>query len=144
MLTWSEKKCVFCGKKSARRAILVNALRCCESCDRREWPGKITKTQALKDYPLKETDLFVYRSNGRRHPAPGLQYGIYFCQGGHATMILEESLGQILVQVHGEDWKIDKERREALRASKGQKKIVGRLGESVDETQEAQLSARPD
>ncbi|SMQ53897.1 unnamed protein product [Zymoseptoria tritici ST99CH_3D7] len=77
LLTWSEKHCVFCGKNSVRRAILANGLRCCDACDRKEWPDKITKTQAQRDYLLKESDLFIQMYPGGRTAAPGLLYGLF-------------------------------------------------------------------
>ncbi|KJX99238.1 hypothetical protein TI39_contig367g00020 [Zymoseptoria brevis] len=121
LLTWSEKHCVFCGKKSVRRAILANGLRCCDACDRKEWPGKITKTQAQRDYLLKESDLFIQMYPGGRTAAPGLLYGVYSCQGGHATMILEESLRRAARRKHGDGWEAEKDRRAAER----QRKSVG-------------------
>ncbi len=45
LLTWVEKHCVFCGWKCSRSAILMNGLRCCISCDKQQWPDKITKTE---------------------------------------------------------------------------------------------------
>lgn len=37
LLTWCSTHCVFCGKKSARSAILVNGFRCCAACDKAQW-----------------------------------------------------------------------------------------------------------
>jgi hypothetical protein len=146
VLSWSDKHCVFCGKKSVRRAILANGLRCCDSCDRKEWPGKITKTQALRDYRLKETDLFtsrIYQSSGPRTAAPGVTYGIYSCQGGLATMFLEESLHCIARGVHGEDWQTKKRKR----AANAQQIIVDKYDTVWSETtwtKEGGLQVRPE
>lgn len=43
LLNWADHHCIFCGKKTARFAIMMNGFRCCGVCDYKEWPSKITK-----------------------------------------------------------------------------------------------------
>ena len=40
-MRWSLHHCAFCGKKSIRRAVFNNHLRCCQLCDRKCFPEKI-------------------------------------------------------------------------------------------------------
>lgn len=60
--------CEFCGKKSARRAILAHELVCCKKCDQDEWPTKITMTESCKrSHPCPTSlgpldDWLTYRS----------------------------------------------------------------------------------
>lgn len=53
MLTWCSTHCIFCGKKSARSAILANGFRCCAACDKAQWyvdvppNGAVTRCHSL-------------------------------------------------------------------------------------------------
>lgn len=131
-VVWSKRKCAFCGKATVRSAILMNGLKCCQKCDRKEWPNKITKTEAKKRYRLSEELLFPLltrhgRSNiGFRRP----RYGTYICQGTLTTMFDEADVRRFAELAHGggrnlraslkerEDARLEKQRRqEELKAS---------------------------
>jgi hypothetical protein len=40
-LKWAQECCLFCGKKSTRRAIFNLQMWCCKSCDEKEWGSMI-------------------------------------------------------------------------------------------------------
>ena len=40
-LRWTYENCLFCGKKSSRRAIFNLQMWCCKSCDEKEWGTKV-------------------------------------------------------------------------------------------------------
>ena len=44
LLRWKRSHCVWCGKKSQRKAILCNGFGCCSACDKKQWPEKIVHT----------------------------------------------------------------------------------------------------
>lgn len=107
LLQWSSKTCVFCGKKSTRSAILMNGLRCCRTCDREQWPEKITKTDALKKYSLKEHQLLPGQHHAKKlltlFPGlPILRYGTYFSAGVLTTMFLREDVEAFAELAHGD------------------------------------------
>ena len=107
LLRWSSKNCVFCGKKSARSAILMNGLRCCRACDREQWPGKITKTEAMKEYNLKEHQILPSQHHAKKlltlHPGlPMLRYGTYFSAGVLTTMFLKRDVEAFAELAHGD------------------------------------------
>lgn len=108
LLTWSERYCVFCGKKSARSAILMNGLRCCTECDMREWPDKITKTSARKWADLSDEHLlpphFLSPTCShlvRQHVKP--RYGTYICAGVPTTMFLRSDVEDLARRLYGAD-----------------------------------------
>lgn len=93
LLQWTSKRCVFCGAKSDRTAILMNGLHCCQKCDRREWPDKVTKTEAKKKFKLKDRQLLPERYHafsllGRYPGLPRLRYGTYYSNGVVTTMFV--------------------------------------------------------
>jgi len=119
LLQWSSKNCVFCGKKSARSAILMNGLRCCRTCDREQWPEKITKTEAIKKYKLKEHQLLPSQHHAKKlltlHPGlPMLRYGTYFSAGVLTTMFLKDDVEAFAELAHG-DLKGHLKKREVAR-----------------------------
>lgn len=103
LLRWAERHCVFCGKGSARSAILANGLRCCGKCDKQQWPDKITKTKAKEEYDLKDYHLLPHQ-----HPAiavgglPRIRYGMYFSSNIQTTMFLREDVRRLAGVVHGD------------------------------------------
>lgn len=107
LLQWSSKNCAFCGKKSSRSAILMNGLRCCRTCDREQWPDKITKTEAIKKYNLKEHQLLPSQHHAKKlltlHPGlPMLRYGTYFSAGVLTTMFLKDDVEAFAELAHGD------------------------------------------
>ncbi|KAF2219144.1 hypothetical protein BDZ85DRAFT_206656 [Elsinoe ampelina] len=50
LIRLTRTHCVFCGKKSSRKATLMNGLGCCAACDKKEWPDKVTRSDAKKIY----------------------------------------------------------------------------------------------
>ena len=123
LLTWAERHCAFCGKRSTRSAILMNGLRCCVDCDWKEWPDKITKTVAKKEYNLQEHQLV-----GKQLPMPergagvnisGLRYGMYYSMGVLTTMYLKSDVERLATVVHGDleryrrnkQWLVDERKR---------------------------------
>ncbi|GAB7326191.1 hypothetical protein MBLNU13_g10188t1 [Cladosporium sp. NU13] len=119
LLQWSSKNCAFCGKKSSRSAILMNGLRCCRTCDREQWPEKITKTEAIKKYNLKEHQLLPSQHHAKKlltlHPGlPMLRYGTYFSAGVLTTMFLKDDVEAFAELAHG-DLKGHLKKREVAR-----------------------------
>jgi hypothetical protein len=119
LLQWSSKNCVFCGKKSSRSAILMNGLRCCRTCDREQWSEKITKTEAIKKYNLKEHQLLPSQHHAKKlltlHPGlPMLRYGTYFSAGVLTTMFLKDDVETFAELAHG-DLKGHLKKREVAR-----------------------------
>jgi len=119
LLQWSSKNCAFCGKKSSRSAILMNGLRCCRTCDREQWPEKITKTEAIKKYNLKEHQLLPSQHHAKKlltlHPGlPMLRYGTYFSAGVLTTMFLKDDVEVFAELAHG-DLKGHLKKREVAR-----------------------------
>lgn len=41
LIRWRDTHCVWCGKKSWRKAVLCSGLGCCRGCDKERWPDKI-------------------------------------------------------------------------------------------------------
>jgi hypothetical protein len=124
LLQWSSKNCVFCGKKSARSAILMSGLRCCRACDREQWPEKITKTDAIKDYKLKEHQILPSQHHAKKlltlHPGlPMLRYGTYFSAGVLTTMFLKNDVEAFAKLAHG-DLKGHLKKREVARQERVQ------------------------
>jgi hypothetical protein len=119
LLQWSSKNCVFCGKKSSRSAILMNGLRCCRTCDREQWSEKITKTEAIKKYNLKEHQLLPSQHHAKKlltlHPGLSmLRYGTYFSAGVLTTMFLKDDVEAFAELAHG-DLKGHLKKREVAR-----------------------------
>jgi hypothetical protein len=134
LLQWSSKTCVFCGKKSSRSAILMNGLRCCRLCDRAEWPEKITKTDAIKNFALKEHQLLPSQHHAKKlltlHPGlPMLRYGTYFSAGVLTTMFLRADVEAFAELAHG-DLKVHLKKREVARQERG--KALVKTRESRD------------
>lgn len=116
-LQWTSKHCVFCGKKSLRSAILMNGLRCCGLCDREQWADKITKTEAIKKYKLKDHQLLPRQKLLTKYPGlPPLRYGTYFSAGVLTTMFMREDVEALAELAHG-DLKGHLKKREAARQS---------------------------
>lgn len=123
---WSKHKCAFCGKTTVRTAILMNGLKCCTDCDRKQWPDKISKTDAKKKYHLSEEMLIppLTRYGGRstkgfKRPT----YGTYFCQGTLTTMFDEADVRRFAELAHGgsSNLEADMEKREKTRVERQRK-----------------------
>lgn len=131
LLTWTETHCIFCGKKSNRSAILANGLRCCSACDREQWPDKITKTAAKKDYDLKDHHLLPHQHQHpspllARHPAknlPCLRYGTYISSNVPTTMFLSSDVLALANHVHG-DFVAHKRRKEREAEERKRRKVA--------------------
>ena len=111
LLTWSEKNCVFCGKTSTRSAILMNGFRCCNVCDKQQWPDKITKSDAKKKYDLKDNHLLPHHYHSpsaakllAKHPGgmPKMRYGTSMSSNVPTTMFLEKDVEALAVLAHGD------------------------------------------
>lgn len=139
LLKWKKTHCVFCGKKSVRKAVLCTGLGCCAECDRVQWTDKIvrnslirkirfgkvctdcseqTKTNAKKDYHLTEDHLFADADEG----LPVINYGSYVVDGGVATMFLRSDVERLATAVHG-DWKSHMKERH-LKAEERRRKLL--------------------
>lgn len=153
LLTWTEKHCVFCGKKSARSAVLMNGLHCCAPCDRDQWPDKITKTEAKRRYHLNDHHLLPEREFGRslakllrKHPGglPKLRYGTYISSGVATTMFLRQDVEALSILAHG-DFKAHLDRKQAERDERKRKRAEAQArhqakwDEMVGKAGEAQL-----
>ncbi|KAK3716156.1 hypothetical protein LTR37_006601 [Vermiconidia calcicola] len=140
LLKWAEKHCVFCGTKSSRSAIMMNGLHCCKECDRKEWPDKITKTDAKRDFGLNEHHLLPHQHHSgaaakllAKHPGglPKLRYGTYTATGVQATMFLRHEVEALAKVAHG-DLKAYLEKRQGDQDRRKQKtketKAVNAMG----------------
>ena len=108
LLFWAERYCVFCGVKSARSAILMNGLHCCKSCDKKEWPNKITKTKAKSDFNLQDHHLGLDRSSVRTSMVEKYvngrvkaRYGTYIGRRGATTLLQMSDVERVAKMVHG-------------------------------------------
>jgi hypothetical protein len=145
LLHWTSKSCVFCGKKTSRSAILMNGLRCCRACDRAQWPEKITKTDAMKDFGLREDQLLPSQHHAKKlltlHPGlPMLRYGTYFSMGVLTTMFLKADVEAFAELARG-DLKGHLKMREVARRKRGKVVVKTRVAERQLET-EAAVEAR--
>lgn len=82
-------------------------MRCCRTCDREQWPEKITKTEAIKKYNLKEHQLLPSQHHAKKlltlHPGlPMLRYGTYFSAGVLTTMFLKDDVEAFAELAHGD------------------------------------------
>ncbi|KAK4494602.1 hypothetical protein PRZ48_013958 [Zasmidium cellare] len=110
LLTWAKNHCIFCGRSSVRRAIMMNGFKCCSKCDAKEWPDKLTKTTAQKQYGLKEHHLFPRLRDSTtkdrivpKSPLPKIRYGTYTCAGGVATTnFLRKDVEKLATALHGD------------------------------------------
>ncbi|KAL1303736.1 hypothetical protein AAFC00_007081 [Neodothiora populina] len=109
LLRWRKTHCVFCGKKSVRKAVLRTGFGCCAKCDKLEWPDKITKTAAKKDYHLSDDHLFPDREDG----LPVINYE------------------RLATAVHG-DWKAHMAERQARAVAKQKRKAERLQGRSIE------------
>jgi hypothetical protein len=150
LLHWTSKSCVFCGKKTSRSAILMNGLRCCRACDRAQWPEKITKTDAMKDFGLREDQLLPSQHHAKKlltlHPGlPMLRYGTYFSMGVLTTMFLKADVEAFAELARG-DLKGHLKMREVARRKRGKVVVKTRVAERQLETEAAveamQIGAR--
>ena len=118
-LHWSKRNCIFCGKATVRTAILMNGLKCCQKCDRKEWPNKVSKTEAKKKYLLSEELLLPPLTRDGRS-TKGFwrpRYGTYICQGGLTTMFDEADVKRFAELAHGgsDNLQTNKKKREQAR-----------------------------
>ena len=125
LLAWTEKHCVFCGKPSSRSAILMNGLRCCNACDKIQWPEKITKSDARRVFDLKDHHLLPHlHSAGKllmKHPGlPKLRYGTYMSSNVPTTIFLKKDVGALARLAHG-DLKAHLAKRQADREERSRK-----------------------
>lgn len=81
----------------------MNGLRCCRTCDREQWEAKITKTEAMKTYKLKEHQLLPPYPMLRNYPGlPKLRYGTYFSAGVLTTMFMREDVAAFAELAHSD------------------------------------------
>ncbi|KAF2496553.1 hypothetical protein BU16DRAFT_616680 [Lophium mytilinum] len=127
---WVMRNCAFCGKASSRRALMNDAFHCCQSCDRREWPDKITMTVALQTFNLTKLDLFTPNPLFPTACFPRLRVAVYDCVGVETTMFMKEDVEVRAKLIHGEDGLEDqkkrKRRRTKIEKATGMKVIRGR------------------
>lgn len=136
LLRWRNSHCVWCGKKSLRKAVLCTGLGCCAKCDKLHWADKITKTKAKKEYNLLEHQLLPLQAGlkvefGVVDGVPVIGFGTYMVEGTVATMFLRGDVERVADAVHG-DWKVHMaERRE--KAGKRKKRKGGVVDLTGDE-----------
>ncbi|KAI9709559.1 MAG: hypothetical protein M1820_003319 [Bogoriella megaspora] len=118
---WTLHHCIFCGKKSVRRAIFNNNVRCCQVCDRKVWPDKITMTSAMTQYDLRRQHLFkevTHAVQGHwEYRRPTLRMAQYDSQGVLTRMFLIPDVVRLAESVHGNleaHKKIREERRRKI------------------------------
>lgn len=124
LLTWARSHCIFCGKISSRRAIMMNAFKCCHKCDKVHWPDKITRTIARNEYQLKDHHLLarfrpasVKERVVPKSPLPTIRYGTYLCVGVATTVFLRKDVERVATALHG-DLKVYFAKRKANREDK--------------------------
>lgn len=141
LLTWQRKHCAFCGKKSARRAILMNGLRCCAPCDKEQWPDKITKTEAKKAFDLKDyhilPHLFQDPAGSLRKRVlalPKLRYGYYICSNIPTTMFIRQDVRRLAELVHGDvDAHMKRKAEESVERARKQAEKQARVKQVIDD-----------
>lgn len=147
LLTWSEKNCVFCGKKSSRSAILMNGLRCCAPCDKEQWPEKITKSEAKKQYDLKDHHLLPAKDFApalakllAKHPGglPKLRYGTYISSNVATTMFLRKDVEALAKFAHGDL----KEHLDKKQAARNERKRKDEERKARGEAEAAEMTAK--
>ncbi|GAB7352465.1 hypothetical protein MBLNU459_g2873t1 [Dothideomycetes sp. NU459] len=110
LYAWKRRHCVFCGKSSMRKAVLCTGLGCCAKCDKAQWPDKLTKTNAKKEYHLTDEQLLPEQARIRiRHgmtetqpSLPAIRFGTYKVDGTVATMFLRADVERLAAAVHGD------------------------------------------
>ncbi|KAF2238962.1 hypothetical protein EV356DRAFT_563635 [Viridothelium virens] len=128
---WSRQHCVFCGKKSVRRAVFNNQLRCCQSCDRKRFPEKITMTAAMNQFDLKRHHLFkhaVYRGGYWEYGSPNIRCAAYDCQGVLTRLFFRSDVAELARRVHGDfdaHMRVREERRRKLAEKKQHYRALG-------------------
>lgn len=119
VFSWLQNHCVFCGKISARVAIMMNGFRCCMACDREQWPDKITRSEAKANFGLKDRHLPLSVDEERSSGWPMLRYGRYVSFGTLTTMYMKADVKKLAERVHGDlevfGRKRDEERAERAR-----------------------------
>ena len=141
LLAWTQRHCIFCGKKSARSAILMNGLRCCSTCDRVHWPDKITKTAARDEYCLKDHHLLPHQHIGvwsqgvwkGVHPwkCPKIRYGTYMSSGVATTIFLRSEVETLATFLHGNLKNFLAMRRESKEERRRRKEAKQQKSETV-------------
>ncbi|KAG8628468.1 hypothetical protein KVT40_004341 [Elsinoe batatas] len=98
LLRLTRTYCVFCGKKSSRKATLMNGLGCCATCDKKEWPDKVTRSDAKKKHGLKDKHLFMW---GEDRPLewPVVRYGSYVVMGSDCILLEKKGVERLAVAV---------------------------------------------
>ena len=48
LLRWKRTHCVWCGRRSQRKAVLATGFACCADCDRKYWPDKIVSISVCR------------------------------------------------------------------------------------------------
>ncbi|KAF2801552.1 uncharacterized protein BDZ99DRAFT_577492 [Mytilinidion resinicola] len=112
---WVMRNCAFCGKASTRRALMDDTFHCCQSCDRKEWPDKITMTVALQTFNLTKLDLFTPNPLFPTTWIPPIRYAVYDCVGVETTVFMKEDVEVRAKLIHGEDGLEDQKKRKKRR-----------------------------
>ncbi|KXT12080.1 hypothetical protein AC579_1859 [Pseudocercospora musae] len=145
LLNWAHTNCIFCGKKSRRAAIMMNGFRCCAHCDKKQWPEKVTMSQAVDDYGLSKKQLLPDREASHtevasmREEFPGFEriwYGTYISSNVQTTMFMKDDLRRLAATIFGdvdahlakreEHKKLLKQRKEERKKEKAEKAAAAR------------------
>ncbi|TKA61579.1 hypothetical protein B0A55_11619 [Friedmanniomyces simplex] len=113
LLFWVKRRCVFCGKQTQRSAILANGLRCCMSCDKEQWPEKITKTKAKEEFDLRDHHLLPrhhllhlpHATVPKLGTPSGItkpRYGTFRVANVMTTMFLLSDVRRLAEKIHGD------------------------------------------
>ena len=109
--------------------MLMNRLHCCAAFDLKEWPDKITKTEAKVTYGLKDHHLLPQECFSpttvrllTNHPGglPKPRYGTYMVSGVTTTMFLREEVIELAELLKG-DLQNYLEKRKAEREERSRK-----------------------
>ncbi|EME78261.1 uncharacterized protein MYCFIDRAFT_80690 [Pseudocercospora fijiensis CIRAD86] len=151
LLNWMDTNCIFCGRKSRRAAIMMNGFRCCTHCDKKEWPEKVTMSQAVEDYGLSKKELLPTREASHtevarmREEFPGFQgiwYGTYVSSNVRTTMFMKHDLRRLATTIFG-DVDAHLARRE-LRKKLVKQKKEERKKEKAERATEKAATREPD
>lgn len=96
--TWIRavnERCIWCGKRSKRKAIFDMLIYCCYPCDQRVYGRKVSKTDAIKVYRLKplvwlRPDV-VYENSGLKP----LKVAMRVIGGNTITFLLAEEAAEL-------------------------------------------------
>lgn len=133
-LRTTHEKCIWCGRRSIRKAVFDMLVYCCFTCDERAYGKKISKTETMEKFRLRPVvwlrpDL-VFENTGlrpltlaRRHVSGGLE----------ATYLLEEEVRAMAEYCKEHDPDKEKVRRAARLYEANGRNFLGQRKEMMED-----------